>query len=178
MTTPGGGGSISRVDASKTVAAASEIFAEQMKGDFMPGTRGRSGGSNKLAESIRIARGTGKTEPTLASQLRSELKRPKFKSRHARDLWNSVAEDLQQAGVVKSIDAALLQCTCELWGLYREAFDRASADPTDKDCRLAVASYFSKFEQCCARFGLNPADRSRLKVDKPETSGVRTRKHS
>lgn len=92
--------------------------------------------------------------------------KPAFASDDASKLWDDVAGVLYAKECLTLIDLALLQSTCELWGLYRAAFAVAVSDPTDKDSRIAVTAYWAKFEQGCARFGMNPSDRQKLKEKK------------
>lgn len=98
--------------------------------------------------------------------------KPSFISQDASHLWDVLLD--QVAHRLKAEDIPLLQSACELWGLYRASYELAVIEPTNKDARIAVTSYWQKFEQATARFGLNPADRQRLKTQPPKI-GVRRR---
>jgi phage terminase small subunit len=92
--------------------------------------------------------------------------KPVFSSPDASQLWDDVAESLYAKGALTIVDLALLKSTCQLYGLYCRCLPIAEADPIDKDARIAVTSYWAKFEQGCARFGMNPSDRQKLKERK------------
>ena len=101
-----------------------------------------------------------------------EVEKPHFTNAHASDLWDRLVDKLFW---VKSVDTAMLQTTCHFYGLYMAAYEVAENDPTDRDARTAVTSYWAKFEKGCSVLGLNPSDRGRLQVEKPQSSGVRRR---
>ncbi len=109
------------------------------------------------------------------SQLDGEIATPEFPDPAALEMWNTHIQQLIDAGVVKPTDVPLAISMCELWGLYRHAYEAARKSPTDQDTRVALCSYWTKFEQASARFGMNPSDRSRLRLDKPAL-GVRSRR--
>ncbi len=91
-------------------------------------------------------------------------------------MWDSHVRALEEMGVATPTDAAILQSMCELWGLYRMAYELAESMPIDKDARIAVTTYWAKFEAAAARCGLNPSDRGRLKVDVAKPAGIQARK--
>lgn len=101
--------------------------------------------------------------------------KPAFASEHASQLWDDVAATLYEEKKLTLVDLALLQSTCEMWGLYRSAFALAAANPIDKDARIAVTSYWAKFEQGAARFGMNPSDRQRIKATKAAKPSIQAR---
>lgn len=86
-----------------------------------------------------------------------------------------MAATLYEEKKLTLVDLALLQSTCEMWGLYRSAFALAAANPIDKDARIAVTSYWAKFEQGAARFGMNPSDRQRIKATKAAKPSIQAR---
>lgn len=132
----------------------------------MPGTAGRSG---RLPD-LSVVDDGGGVLPIAGGG--THPAKPSFMSGEASQLWDSLIEQVSHR--LKPEDMPLLQSACELWGLYRASYDEAVLDPTDKDARIAVTSYWAKFEQAAARFGLNPADRQRLKTP-PVKQGVRRR---
>ncbi len=101
--------------------------------------------------------------------------KPMFASEAASQLWDDVAETLYEEKKLTLVDLALLQSTCELWGLYRDSFQCAVANPIDKDARIAVTAYWAKFEQGAARFGMNPSDRQKIRANKPVKSVIPAR---
>jgi len=113
--------------------------------------------------------------PADFSQLDGEIATPEFPDPAALEMWNTHIQRLIDVGVVKPTDVPLAISRYELWGLYRHAYEAARKNPTDQDTRVALCSYWTKFEQASARFGMNPSDRSRLRLDKPAL-GVRSRR--
>lgn len=101
--------------------------------------------------------------------------KPVFTSGAASQLWDDVAETLYEEKKLTLVDLALLQSTCELWGLYRSAFQCAVNDPIDKDARIAVTAYWAKFEQGAARFGMNPSDRQKIRANKQAKPAIPAR---
>ena len=76
---------------------------------------------------------------------------PKGMVKEEKWLWNLVVDSFRNAGILAAIDAALLRSACELWNLYRKSFKLAKKFPTDKDTRIAVTSYWAKFETASSR---------------------------
>lgn len=144
----------------------------------MAGKKGRSGRKPAKPDAVRLADGTYRSDRHGLIELKPQAgglpRKPIFACRHAEQLWDDIAAELAEIGVVKRIDASLLQSLCELWGLYRKSYAIAAQRPIDRDARISVVAYWAKFEQAAARFGLNPQDRSRLQIDKPK-QGVRRR---
>jgi P27 family predicted phage terminase small subunit len=94
--------------------------------------------------------------------------RPRHLVGEALKFWQRVVPPLKGAGVVGSIDTAILTACCDLWGLYRAAVAKAAADPIDKDARIAATSYFAAWQRAAATLGLSPGDRAKLNVDLAE----------
>lgn len=145
----------------------------------MAGKKGRSGRPRK-ATALHIAEGTHRHnehgdigDAVLATGC---PEKPHFASIAASDHWDEVVPQLVSLGVAAQVDRSHLIAMCELWGLYRSAYDIAESHPTDKDARIAVSTYFTKWESAAARVGMNPSDRSRLKIDKPKSTGIEARK--
>lgn len=145
----------------------------------MAGKPGRSGRRPK-PDVLKIAQGTYRAKrsgnPKDKVDVKGAPKKPHFENPYADALWDETVKELVELGVATKIDAPLLRTMCELWGLYRMAYEIAEKDPTDKDARIAVVSYVAKFEQVAARFGLNPSDRGRIKIEKPKQSVTQARK--
>lgn len=144
----------------------------------MAGKRGKGGRPPKPVP-VRIADGTHRNDRhgsvDALVQPAEAPEKPHFENAAAADLWDTLVAELIELGVAKSTDAALLQSMCEMWGLYRAAYSVAEQDPTDKDARIAVTSYWAKFETAASRCGMNPTDRGRLRINKPDKGGVRRR---
>jgi len=143
----------------------------------MAGKKGRSGGSSAIPMSVKLANGTWKKkdgDPATAVMATGVPTKPEFKNEHADKLWDDTVEILISLDLATAIDTPLLRSLCEMWGLYRDAYDVAVVDPIAREARIAVVTYWAKFESAAARFGMNPSDRSRLRIDKPKQA-VRTR---
>jgi phage terminase small subunit len=89
--------------------------------------------------------------------------KPTRMSADERWMWKLV-DSLTSMGVTKKIDTPHVWSMCEMWGLYRQSVVLAKADPTDKDARIAVVSYWTAFEAAAAKCGLTPTDRAKLTV--------------
>lgn len=145
----------------------------------MAGKRGRSGRRPK-PRVLHIAEGTHRDDRhgAVGDSFDAEgaPEKPEFSNPWAAQLWEQEVSDLINRGIAKKLDRAMLQSMCELWGLYRHSLSIAEDNPIDKDARIAVATYWAKFEQAAARFGMNASDRSRLKIEKPKTPLIQQRK--
>ena len=143
----------------------------------MAGKRGRSGPKAKPTE-LKILDGTFRKSrdgaPEGRPDLSGEIIPPELRSPAALDMWETQVQRLIDSEVIKPTDVPMALSMCQLWGLYCECYEAARMNPIDKDTRIAVCSYWTKFEQVAARFGMNPSDRSRLRLDKPP-EGVRSR---
>ena len=84
-------------------------------------------------------------------------------SDEASALWDRLVPGLAERGLVGQDDEAFLQAMCEVWGLYREAYELAQVDATDKDARIAYLGYFAAFQQAASKCGLTPMDRQKLR---------------
>lgn len=132
--------------------------------------------SGKLGRSGRPRVNWPDDESILTLPALEELpEKPSFVSEDASQLWDDVAETLYDEKKLTLVDLALLQSTCELYGLYRASYAIAAQCPTDKDARIAVTSYWAKFEQGAARFGMNPSDRQRIKATKKVKPSIQAR---
>jgi phage terminase small subunit len=93
-------------------------------------------------------------------------KKPDGLSDDAAGIWNLLVKQL--GAIPKAIDAPAMEMICNAWSLYQGAVKLAKEDPVDKAARSAVSTYQSMFDKLAARFGLTPADRQRLRQEKPE----------
>ena len=113
-------------------------------------------------------------DPTKAKAPKAvgEPVRPDFTDPEAAAFWDVVVPGLVKAGIVGELDSAALQTMCEMWGLYRAAYEQAEKFPIDRDRRIAVVSYQAAFEKWASRFGLTAADRARLLTEPKPVSGT------
>ncbi len=160
-----------------TVATPAHIFWQNPKG-----VQTMSAGRPRKPTEIKVLQGTYRRDrdgplPADLPQLDGEIATPDFPDPAALEMWNTHIQQLIDARVVKPTDVPLAISMCELWGLYRSSYEAARKSPTDQDTRVALCSYWTKFEQASARFGMNPSDRSRLRLDKP-AQGVRSRRRA
>ena len=136
------------------------------------GPKPASAGTLKLRGSWRArARAHG---PTPLSELADgKPRKPKGLSAEASTFWDEWTPKLIAMGVARKIDQPMLQAMCEMWGMYRAALVVVTANPTDKDARIALTSYKTAFEGIAARFGMSPRDRERLSVEgRPEAPSL------
>lgn len=132
----------------------------------MPGKSGRSGRPAKpttlhiASGTFRPDRHTGGAAPIPGSvEIPDDMTDPV-----AIALWGKLSSGLIAVGVLTAGDVHSFQAMCETWALWRKTYAALQADPTDKDTRIAASTYLKIFDTLAARFGLNPADRSRLKL--------------
>jgi P27 family predicted phage terminase small subunit len=86
----------------------------------------------------------------------------------ARKLWQSVVPLLEAAGILGSLDGAVLTALCESWALYRAAADVALADPLNVAARRAFEVYHKLFLSAASKCGLTLSDRQRLQIKLPQ----------
>ncbi len=97
------------------------------------------------------------------------LTKPKGMSAAASKLWDQVVREHEARNLLGEIDQAALQSCCELWGFYRAAVARANKEPTNKEARIAVTSYWAAFNRAAVQFGLSPTARANLEIEKKPT---------
>lgn len=152
------------------------FFGKIRRGTNMPAGRPRKPTELKVKQGTYRADRDGPLPEDLP-HLDGEIATPEFPDPAAKAMWEDHIQPLIGLSVVKPTDVPLAISMCQLWGLYCECYEAARLDPTDQDTRVAVCSYWTKFEQAAARFGMNPSDRSRLRLDKP-VQGVRSRRRA
>lgn len=74
-------------------------------------------------------------------------------------LWKLVVQNWTGA-----IDTAQLRQLCAAWHCFVVAADKARQDPMVPEHRIAFCQYSATFDKLASKFGLNPSDRSRIKV--------------
>jgi phage terminase small subunit len=102
--------------------------------------------------------------------------KPKRLKGEAGKLWDLVVEQLGPHGVLSPLDAPQLTILCDYWARYLRLAPKHTADPTDKDVRLAIHAAQAIVTAIGARFGLTPTDRERLTIEAQEKQGVSARK--
>lgn len=109
--------------------------------------------------------------PDCEPKYEGEPSRPDDLSPDAAEFWDSVVARLTRAGVAKEIDTHALRLLAEVWGHLRQAHRLLLSEPCDKNARIAYTTYFAKWAELAARFGLDPSSRSKLSVVPEEPEG-------
>lgn len=100
--------------------------------------------------------------------LDGKLERPKHLDGEAKKHWDLVVAQLKDASIAKAIDQVSLLAMCEAWALYRKCYPLLMDNPFDKDLRITTYTALDRWNYFAQRFGLTPADRSKLKVESEE----------
>lgn len=124
----------------------------------------------KLHGTFRRHRHGARSEP----EATGSLVKPAGLSPVASAHWDEVAPRLTWA---RASDSPAVRTLCEMWELYRAAFDAAKKAPADKELRCAVLGYKQAWESLASKLGLTPVDRTRIRADEPAkaSTGPRTR---
>lgn len=109
--------------------------------------------------------------------------KPADLSPEASAFWDANVPALVAKHGVGAQDTAELTAMAEWWGRYRRAsaqLDRLKslATPTARKLSIQAADAFRCFNLIACRFGLTPADRTRLKVQPEKKAGVATRRRA
>lgn len=83
--------------------------------------------------------------------------------------WDAVVPQLVANGTAKEIDTPALVALCKTWGRYVACDAKLDKKPEDKNLGVRAESYLRQWLALAAKLGLTPADRQRLRVDKPQT---------
>lgn len=97
----------------------------------------------------------------------------------ARAIWKQHARDLWEAGLLTQIDREALAALCETTALYRTAVDMIETDGavwtsaetgyTQQSAWMTVRNQaLAKMQSLWTEFGMTPAARTRIQVEKPE----------
>lgn len=97
-------------------------------------------------------------------------KMPAWLNNDAQTLWQELSPRLVESNVATCVDAAELAALCDWWARYREAArvaDGIKDKQSTKFYRLSILASMAwkNFATAGAKFGLNPSDRARLKID-------------
>ncbi len=96
----------------------------------------------------------------------------------AKAFWNAVVPGLVAMGVATAVDSFELGEMCKWWERYQrfgkqldELLDDAGPSAPGAFRVLANAgNAWERFDRIASKFGLTPADRSKLRVEQPSTS--------
>ena len=98
--------------------------------------------------------------------------RPGWLSPEAKREWNRLVPELAELGLLAKIDRALISAQCQCWAMYVDAIkdtqENGTTFTTDKGYvgqrpSVAIAArMLEKMNQLSAKFGLTPADRSKM----------------
>lgn len=78
----------------------------------------------------------------------------------AAELWQSVT--LSRGDWLSSSDASSLRLLCDSWGNLRACQRLLAENPTDREARIAWASYAGVYNRLAPAFGLTPTTRAAL----------------
>ena len=133
----------------------------------MPGGRPRKPVAQKLMEGTFRADRDG--DPSLLVPSAGSPEPPSHLSGEALAFWWRVVPDLAASRIATERDSAELAIMCEWWARYRRYSDEVDGlNPQDKAAyQLTVLCGIccTNFDRVASKFGLNPSDRSKLRVD-------------
>lgn len=86
-------------------------------------------------------------------------RRPARMSKEAAWLWDLVVQHW-----MCELDTAELLTLCDTWEMLRAATQAAKDDPMNPEVRNSFVRYKAEFDKLAARFGMSPADRTKIKI--------------
>ena len=133
----------------------------------MAGVKGRSGGHNRKSTAQLKAEGgyavnrhRDRADETIKP---TKLKRPTHFKKIGRDAWDRIVSALPEA-LLTSLDPDSLTMYCDLLENYHKLRPLFSADPLDKDTRIAFMATIDHLDKIGRQFGWSPQSRSGLKL--------------
>lgn len=106
-----------------------------------------------------------------------EVVRPSWLAGDAVVLWDELAADLEERGVLTAWDVPAFAACCWWFGKWREAAGMVDSDgilvegyrgsQVKNPAHQVARDSWSQFEKLAGRFGLTPSDRAQLSVDAP-----------
>jgi P27 family predicted phage terminase small subunit len=96
---------------------------------------------------------------------------PTWLSEDAAQLWADLVPPLIARGIATAVDAPELASLCDWWSRYRQASrllddnGANSGDPAYYRHFLQASTAWKNFTAVAARFGLNPSDRAKLRIE-------------
>ena len=155
-------------------------FLHGFSGANVMGTRGPS---PKATSELRLSgswRAGGRAE-TLDVAAEKPSK-PDFGQHKRADIeWDRIVGILWPKSALTALDCQALECLCRSWDDYLELSSAMEAMPKgDNDWKRVATERTAAYQRCTdlwRRFGMTPADRSRVNVGQPKGSstGVRRR---
>lgn len=98
--------------------------------------------------------------------------RPKRMGKEGGWLWNIVVQSW-----MSEIDTAELIVLCDTWELLCAATRAAKRDPMNPEIRNSYVRYKAEFDKLAARFGLTPADRSKIRTPSEDSGDDKDKKY-
>ena len=104
--------------------------------------------------------------------------RPEWLLPEAKREWSRIVPELLRLGLLAKIDRAMLSMWCQCWGMYVEAvrdiqkngisYSKEDGYEGQRPSVSIMNKMIEKMTALSARFGMTPADRSRISVPAPE----------
>lgn len=102
---------------------------------------------------------------------------PKHLSPEARKAWRKLAKELEAVGLLSKLDGIALEMVCETYARWQDANEKVQKTglmlkspngfPVINPCLSIANRCFDQLKSMLSEFGLSPAERSRLKIEKP-----------
>jgi P27 family predicted phage terminase small subunit len=143
-----------------------------------------SGGHNRKPDSLKKLIGTARADrinentPEVPDLINISMPHDLELSTNGRKIWNSLSGDLAAAGILKQTDVQAFAIYCNSYSLYLDmekiinengALYLDKTNNPKKRPEVTIRNEAIKIVQSYqGKFGLTPADRDRIKVDKPE----------
>jgi hypothetical protein len=124
---------------------------------------GRSGGANRKSNATHVEQGTFRGDRHGdVTAYRSGRPEPVLQFGEAgRRLWESVLDNLPPSAVA-TCDTFKLSLLAQSWERLQQQLERWTADPADRDARLACNQLSTLVNTLAAQFGCSPKDRTRM----------------
>ncbi len=117
-----------------------------------------------LPTNLKVIRGTAKPCRMNENEPRPEkvvnVKCPANLSTKEKQCWNHLAEQLQKAGILTTIDLNALMTYCKLWVIWQEKTSQADVEITPTVDRI-----FKQLLALWREFGMTPSSRTRIRSE-------------
>ena len=131
-------------------------------------------------DALKLAEGTWQKyrdgNPQDVVQVEGVPVKPAGLDAEAGELWDAIVPGLTTTRVAAEIDTVSLIGMCEWYGRYRRwstALDVAGPDHGDAyKMMIQTGMAWKHFAGMAALFGMNPSDRSRLRIEPAKTVGL------
>jgi len=91
-------------------------------------------------------------------------------------LWNQIIPQLVKSGVATTIDSPLLNKLCRLYARGMEwdekIFSLKRLDNNMMKKERISSVIWNDFNRIACKFGLSPADRASIRIEKPKATGI------